>query len=95
MAPPRNLAADLMNILMHSPKAEEACRAYFSWRPDWADRFFVEPLESRYQRASISSPDSSFHLAAAAQERFGEGQIARSHTLDGGDRSKLPAALPR
>ena len=33
MAPPRNLAADLMNILMHSPKAEEAYGEYLSGKP--------------------------------------------------------------
>ena len=32
MAPPRNLAADLMNILMHSPKVEEAYGEYLSWK---------------------------------------------------------------
>ena len=50
----------------------------FWTRPDWADRFFVEPLESRYQRASISSPDSFTLrlLLKGAASTFAKAQIA-------------------
>jgi uncharacterized SAM-binding protein YcdF (DUF218 family) len=52
----------------------------FWTRPDWADRFLVEPLESRYQRASISSLDSFTGVIALSgdDKRFAEaGRLAR------------------
>ena len=52
---------------------------HFFWtRPDWADRFLVEPLESRYRRASISSLDSfTFQLLLKrVASRFAKAQIA-------------------
>jgi hypothetical protein len=52
---------------------------HFFWtRPDWADRFLVEPLESRYWRASISSLDSFTLrlLLKGAASTFAKAQIA-------------------
>ena len=49
-------------------------------RPYWVDRFLVEPLESRYQRGSISSLDSFTGVIALSgdDKRFAEaGRLAR------------------
>ena len=52
----------------------------FWMRPELADRFFIEPLESRYQRAPISSLDSFTGVIALSgdDKRFAEaGRLAR------------------
>jgi uncharacterized SAM-binding protein YcdF (DUF218 family) len=52
----------------------------FWTHPNWADRFLVKPLESRYQRASISSLDSFTGIVALSgdNKRFAEaGRLAR------------------